>query len=500
MPFPQWTTSPQRRAPCAASGTWSSSAADVPFASVLWSAPGSTFDTWSVDVTNATKHASCHATTPRGEDLVTGQFGPFVSHGGYDWWTVEWVQHLVRHDAMLLVAYAFRSVDATGVELSNPPLHYHHLHINPSHLGARKAAGDCVVDDECFELYGRMSTVHGDFVCVDGRPCYSADLRTAGGRDGYGWLVRGNVSVNAQVNDVRPHGAPPLEWLFTYALLTDPNVSRHRHLSTQKVQSTYNVFGGSMVFTPDRDVYFYYTFRFLHDGLLVNVDFHSHQESFVENLVFNASVTTLGLSTDASYTHAWNASFLRLLTVAHSPLCRAEARRAFVGGAWYDRRAHQRCIRAPLRVSSSWTLTSVSMHHRVEGVGARADVHDTWWFYYTADDNASHCSITYGQFSQEIWARVRTLYHDRVDGYLAAYFAHVRGASPFHLSTDDVDTIRARVDGVRRAAASARTHETAAAGLVLAGLAIAGVVVAGLMIAVAARRAAPTTWRLRALL
>ena len=200
----------------------------------MWWASGETLDlcyardgvypAYCGDVPSEVQISVC--TTCHGDGMFTMSwaFGPFNTTGGYDWTSVNVLLPvgLSPRGDVAVGAYGF-TVNAAapsapqadylptgarrGDVLSHPPFHHHHSRqvlMDPSNSGEFKSlAGDngyCSSDPE-------------------GNSCSFIDLLS----NGYSLpTARVNstfpISLIGLINDVRPTGSPPLEWVMNFTL------------------------------------------------------------------------------------------------------------------------------------------------------------------------------------------------------------------------------------------------------------------------------------------
>jgi len=138
------------------------------------------------------------------------RFGPFESHGGYDWHGVASADVLgidallAVHKAIWVTALAVTAIDQDGHVLGFPPIHFHHSHFGPYRS---PGIGDGI---------GALSFPHGDTVCSaekGGSACFLVSLPK-----GHGIPIDSRLMLNALLNDVRTTGAPPMQFSVEVAI------------------------------------------------------------------------------------------------------------------------------------------------------------------------------------------------------------------------------------------------------------------------------------------
>lgn len=226
------------------------------------------------------------------------RLGPFTSTGGYDYWQVGWMdawrlsEVLPQHPQGIMVSSAFSApVLADGSPIGFPPIHIHHIHIGPTSMVASKAKGN--------SLPILVVEQHGDYECTQsdgGLDCLFE--RTP---DGYAKSVNYELSLEGELNDVRPAGSEPMTWWYQVVLHYRPKPSGLRPMSqffivgpgpaTDEQLSTVSAFP---VPTEGSSVY-WYTGRMPSGGSLLRNKLHSHNTLFDRAFFFHASPQQLGL-------------------------------------------------------------------------------------------------------------------------------------------------------------------------------------------------------------
>jgi hypothetical protein len=229
--------------------------------------------------------------------------GPFVSNGGYDWWQVGWrdifrlSEVLKKHPEGIYYTTTFSAgVDPTGKPLSLPPIHLHHIHVNPQPSARKKlTAGVSYVSNMVIEM-------HGDYVCQPqhgGVNCYFEVPAKNEMQE-----IRQVLDVEGDLNDVRAPGSPPMEWWYQVVVRWHPKSSKpnahplsqifylgkgYKNKTDQSQElSTFDI-------ATSKSTVFWYTGTMWSDGELVRNKIHAHNLMFREAFWFRASPEDLGL-------------------------------------------------------------------------------------------------------------------------------------------------------------------------------------------------------------
>jgi hypothetical protein len=111
------------------------------------------------------------------------------------------------------------------------------------------------------------------------------------------------LSIQAQLNDARPAGSPPLLWSYQVALRVEVVSTCDHPLSVHNAANAFAIFPPDNFGTIDvpvgADSLVYYTGRMPFEGLLVGVDWHAHQVYFQSALIVAAAPSNLGLASTA---------------------------------------------------------------------------------------------------------------------------------------------------------------------------------------------------------
>ena len=216
--------------------------------------------------------------------------GPFSTRGGYSWTGVTTVhdesmhsQWRVSHEgrASLFVGdYVLGSADASGDLIGYPPIHQHHWHYyHASDLGRDFLA------------------VHGDMDCPgrDGAYCTLIEYPNARAFE----LVP-QLGIHAEFNDVRPSGAPPLEWYaFGGLFIYDPALSTPRGMHWANLQP-FNLNAprghrGTNLFDTAREHVTWATGTLPTVDYVVDTYFHAHPDMVDDIWGIGAPASRLGL-------------------------------------------------------------------------------------------------------------------------------------------------------------------------------------------------------------
>ena len=201
------------------------------------------------------------------------RIGPFSTRGGNSWTSVvtahdeslhsQWhVSHEGR--ASLFVGdYVLGTADASGDLIGYPPLHQHHWH----YFHASDFRRDFLA-------------VHGDNTCPgrDGAYCMFVEYP-----NGSAFELVPQLGMQAEFNDVRPSGSPPLEWYaFAGLFIYDPALSKPRGMHAANVMSANlnapNGHRGTQMFDSTRDQVSWSTGTLSSVDYVVNTYFHAHPD------------------------------------------------------------------------------------------------------------------------------------------------------------------------------------------------------------------------------
>jgi len=374
----------------------------------VWWASGETLDlcyardgvypAYCGDVPSEVQISVC--TTCHGDGMFTMSwaFGQFNTTGGYDWTSVNVLLPvgLSPRGDVAVGAYGF-TVNAAapsapqadylptgarrGDVLSHPPFHHHHSRqvlMDPSNSGEFKSlAGDngyCSSDPE-------------------GNSCSFIDLLS----NGYSLpTARVNstfpISLIGLINDVRPTGSPPLEWVMNFTLtFADLKTTVLEPLSQVTLGHAFTIHSlfGTIPVPAAEDSFIAYEGHWGFDGTLLTdrqlgAHAHSHNNKFWASYLIAASPAELGLDRPPFFSttgcdavptaQAGFATQFDMLTwlMSRSPssfsltapdsrlICRATATNAPVGRFFYDRQSIVDCNAKLLNVRRGETYTVLS--------------------------------------------------------------------------------------------------------------------------------------------
>ena len=218
------------------------------------------------------------------------RIGPFSTRGGNSWTSVvtahdeslhsQWhVSHEGR--ASLFVGdYVLGTADASGDLIGYPPLHQHHWH----YFHASDFRRDFLA-------------VHGDNTCPgrDGAYCMFVEYP-----NGSAFELVPQLGMQAEFNDVRPSGSPPLEWYaFAGLFIYDPALSKPRGMHAANVMSANlnapNGHRGTQMFDSTRDQVSWSTGTLSSVDYVVNTYFHAHPDMVDDIWLIGAPASRLGL-------------------------------------------------------------------------------------------------------------------------------------------------------------------------------------------------------------
>ena len=165
-----------------------------------------------------------------GGTWIIDRVGPFKSIGGYDWWQFAWdnvfdLHNVIQHypEGVYITNHFTGGISANGSVLGFPPIHVHHVHVSPRYNQVYRI---CRYGPKkyCTHQLHVVFEQHGDYQCshVDGGVrCLLEDMPA-----GYARLVKGPLTINGELNDVRPAGSEPLEVWYQIAIRFVPKRSR----------------------------------------------------------------------------------------------------------------------------------------------------------------------------------------------------------------------------------------------------------------------------------
>jgi hypothetical protein len=349
-----------------------------------------------------------------GGTWYTQRLGAFRSTGGDDWWRMSWLmENLAGKETMGFGAHVFGVFDDNNKLLPNPPIHMHHIHVNPVSNDVYS-----ISQERWWNL--RLLEHHGDWQFLDSMDSI--------GQDYHGqvkWLQGELPSVNAECNDLRPAGSPPLSWFVQLSvLLVSPEQATGRALSVQKTHNPFPVptcamnFGCSVAtfFHDTRvDSWLYYEGSFHHAGTLVGAVLHSHQPTHQRSLIYgglhfeelrhfgkqaHSSVPIVTTSTGFADNRAFERHLVEVVFAGQPPICQANGSLVLIDGKVYDRAAEPECT--PWQFQADEGYTSISFFGPTAfGVAQTPEVlpdhtfsnHLVWFFTYAARDDATHYAV-----------------------------------------------------------------------------------------------------------
>ena len=216
--------------------------------------------------------------------------GPFSTRGGNSWTALETLhdesmhtQWRVSHEgrASLFVGdHVLGSADASGDLIGYPPIHQHHWHYYHASDMSRDFLG-----------------VNGDMDCPgrDGAYCTLVEYP-----NGSAFELVPQLGIQAEFNDVRPSGSPPLEWYaFGGLFIYDPALSTPRGMHAANVMSANlnapNGHRGTQMFDSTRDQVSWSTGTLSSVDYVVNTYFHAHPDMVDDIWLIGAPASRLGL-------------------------------------------------------------------------------------------------------------------------------------------------------------------------------------------------------------
>ena len=218
------------------------------------------------------------------------RIGPFSTRGGNSWTSVvtahdeslhsQWhVSHEGR--ASLFVGdYVLGTADASGDLIGYPPIHQHHYHYY-----------------HASDIHRDFLAVHGDNMCPgrDGAYCTLVEYP-----NGSAFELVPQLGIVAEFNDVRPSGAPPLDWYaFGGLFIHDPAIPKPRGMHWANLASgNFNAppgHRGTVLFDTARDHVTWATGTLPSVDYVVDSYFHAHPDMVDDIWVIGAPASRLGL-------------------------------------------------------------------------------------------------------------------------------------------------------------------------------------------------------------
>lgn len=155
--------------------------------------------------------------------------GPFLSHGGNNWWML-WLHDIGRLESQKLlpaavVEHFIGAVDPLGTPISYPPLHLHHLGIRTSLFLSPFHSSHCYIFGECSIDESRIIGQAGDFQCsASGDHQDAMDSTRCLTRTYEGAAKEASAAWNGEVmyNDVRPARSLVLSWNMRFSFKLTP--------------------------------------------------------------------------------------------------------------------------------------------------------------------------------------------------------------------------------------------------------------------------------------
>ena len=288
-------------------------------------------------------------------------------------------------------AHWLGTLDAHDQVIGFPPLHLHHLHLRPCARSGAYCRNDGL----------RIVVQHGDWVFPGGSAESYGQIY-----DDRVKLLPTSMSVDAEINDVRPEGAPSLEWHLQIGLRlnerqVDP-VSLHRvhgPVGSCALQSC-DVYPFTV---PRSDSFSMYVAVWPSGGQLVGATFHAHMTLFQHTLLCSITLSELlqhmGLPAIQTATiltsHHGFASNAHMITAAHeripntTVICSASRHVEQIRGVAYDRAAYIRC-RNHTRFERGDTWTGISFNAAERPASDALSLqHNIWYLLHTSDYGTS---------------------------------------------------------------------------------------------------------------
>jgi hypothetical protein len=216
--------------------------------------------------------------------------GPFSTRGGYSWTGVTTVhdesmhsQWRVSHEgrgSLFVGDHVLGSADASGDLIGYPPIHQHHWHYYHASDFGRHFLG-----------------VNGDEDCPgrDGTYCTLVEYP-----NGSAFELVPQLGIEAEFNDVRPSGSPPLEWYaFGGLFIYDPALSTPRGMHwatlTSGMMNAPPGHRGTILIDTARDHVSWATGTLSSVDYVVDSYFHAHPDMVDDIWLIGAPASRLGL-------------------------------------------------------------------------------------------------------------------------------------------------------------------------------------------------------------
>jgi hypothetical protein len=398
------------------------------------------------------KGGRCKITDDGDSEWVLERIGPFKSTGDYDWWQFAWddtfqTRKILKEypDGYFILNHFSGAVDANGVVLPFPPIHVHHVHCSPGTVNPYRAVmAKCFMgeESECHQAYRTIFEQHGDYQCTEedgGTRCLLEDMP-----HGYGKLVTTDVTINGELNDVRPKGSPELEWYYQAAIRWVPKVkakdltplSMHYFWSPGRLdlfdQSTMVV---TFKAPTAYDSMIWYTGTMHYSGTLIRGKMHTHNTIFKESLFFAGTPEEIGMlgsrfqpkgkvfdpiplkdmkfeSIDAAQTYILDAYHQHRSENPNSGvrlICKGDTNNediVFPSGTYkFDRRAPTWCGNWEFKKGDAFTAVGFNRHaggppgpHMPDRIPEWLPGHLHWFMFSDTHDDSSH--YEYGFYTQ----------------------------------------------------------------------------------------------------
>jgi len=355
---------------------------------------------------------TCRGEGPQAHGTTSWMLGPFVSHGGYDWWEIDfeipWEHEMLTTapHKRVVGGYSFTfhegSVPTAGQPAGRmiglPPLHHHHTTFIVG--GTERTTGNCHGGSQHLSFLGQS-----DGQCSGEETGYSC-LNMNFTELGYAIETTAHAlpesRVGAHVNDMRPANSPAFHWYYNVTMtFVDPYLVGPYLTSIAEYSTSYPVKLDTQFRTFDvpasEDGFAIYEGRWPFTGDVLTdtilTKHHAHVGHFHFNLLIAGSARELGLDREQFFSrsgcdavatrHAGYSSNLDMLakliercprcfsmTAANSRvLCAANASAAEVHDRSltntdqpyrYNRRAAVRCNGNGFRVRENAVYTSLS--------------------------------------------------------------------------------------------------------------------------------------------
>jgi len=278
------------------------------------------------------QHAFCKQGEQDGSTWNVQKVGPFISFGGYDWWKMaghdvgRLAVSVTKNRHIFVLETMLGAADSSGELIPYPPIHNHHIHVNPEQDCLRFEDPRCYSIDYVFERHGEWG------------PGFSYSEVEI---EGYGRDLTFPLVLDAEINDARPAQSPEMCWHMVFAFRW---TTKHR-----KPVSYVRFFVPNFFFREGarldpwahqgvREAYFFVptSGQFVNwynstyngpEGKLLYVKGHNHHNLLVKSFIFGIAAAELGVTCPefCSARHRFEAHIVPLMDTSYSTFFQLES-------------------------------------------------------------------------------------------------------------------------------------------------------------------------------